>query len=161
MFHDASNPITTKWVIWFDDDSICNKNPDWLALLADQIVKYPRVDMFGPHRVYNLQPSQQDWVRKASWYTGKPFRDASGKGVTSANKVHFCVGAFWAMRTAAITKADIPCNRLRHNGGDWTIGEQLWQNDLLIRNWCGDKAIVDWSSVERRGKSETHPGLKT
>jgi hypothetical protein len=160
MLHDPKNPISSKWMIWFDDDSMCDKNQDWLPLLAQQIVNYPDVDMFGPARFYRLTENQPTWLRQAPWYTGKMFRDKSGKPIPNGDKVHFCVGAFWALRTEAMLKADIPCKRLGHNGGDWTIGEQLYQAGFKMKNWTGAKEIVDWSAVGRRGLSEIHPGTK-
>lgn len=160
MLHDAANPVTTKWVIWFDDDTMCDKNQDWLALLSQQIVNYPDVDMFGPARFYRLSELQPQWLREAPWYKGRPFRDKGGKGIPNGDKVHFCVGAFWALRTEAMLKADIPCKRLGHNGGDWTIGEQLYQAGFKMKNWTGAKDIVNWSATPRRGLSEIHPGTK-
>lgn len=158
MFRDPDAPIATKWLIWFDDDSMCDKNPDWLALLAQQIVNYPTADMFGPVRFYRLTEQQPKWVREAPWFRGRPFRDKGGRPQPNGDKVHFAVGAFWALRTEAMIKCDIPCQRLGHNGGDWTIGEQLYQGGFNLKNWTGDKGIVEWSAVPRRGLSETHPG---
>lgn len=160
MFHDPEHPIDTKWLVWFDDDSMCDKNQDWLALLAQQIVNYPDMDMFGPVRFYRLSELQPQWVREAPWFKGRPFRDKSGKPQPNGDKTHFVVGAFWALRTEAMRKADIPCRRLGHNGGDWTIGEQLYQAGFKQKNWTGSKEIVEWSAVPRRGLSESHPGKR-
>jgi hypothetical protein len=90
-----------------------------------------------------------------------PFRDKSGKpDPVNGNRVHFCTGSFWALWREAIYICDIPDRRLCHNGGDWVIGEQLYQNGLRIKNWNASKSIVNWSSVPRRGLSEKHPGKK-
>ena len=160
MFWDDQNPINTQWIIWFDDDSMCDRNQDWLTLLAQQIVNYPDIDMFGPVRFYRLTENQPQWIRQAPWYRGRSFRDKSGKPVPNGDKVHFVVGAFWALRTEAMRAADIPCRRLQHNGGDWTIGEQLYQAGFKIKNWSGNKEIVEWSALPRRGLSEVHPGTR-
>ena len=39
MFHDSTRPIDTKWLLWFDDDSIANKDPQWLHKLEAGIVE--------------------------------------------------------------------------------------------------------------------------
>ncbi len=160
MFWDEKRPITTKWVIWTDDDTMVDRNDEWLALLSQQIVNNPGVDMFGPLRVYKLTESQPQWIRSAPWFRGRQFRDKSSKPQPNADKVHFAVGAFWALRVEAMRAADIPCRRLGHNGGDWTIGEQLWQAGFKLKNWSGGKEVVEWSAVPRRGLSETHPGTR-
>jgi hypothetical protein len=101
-----------------------------------------------------MQPKHADWIKKADWYRGKQFRDRSGKTAVNGNKVFFVTGSFWAMKTEAITKANIPDVRLTHNGGDVCIGEQMWQNGYTFKNWNGDKKIVCWSSTARRGTSQ-------
>lgn len=160
MFWDPERPIATDWLIWFDDDTFCDRNPDWLALLSHQIVNHPGCDMFGPHRFYRLSEGQPAWIREAPWYRGKPFRDKSGKEVPNGDCVHFASGSLICLRTAAMREADIPCKRLGHNGGDWTIGEQLHQAGFKLKGWCNARAEVEWSAVPRRGLSEVHPGTK-
>ncbi len=139
---------------------MCDRNPDWLALLTKQIVTYPDVAMFGPARFYRLTENQPQWIRSAPWFRNRPFRDKAGKPAPNGDKVHFAVGAFWALRTDAMRAADIPYAKLGHNGGDWTIGEQLYQAGYTMKNWTGDKQIVEWSAVPRRGLSEVHPGTR-
>lgn len=163
MFWDEKNPIETKWLIWFDDDTICDRNPNWLELLCEQIATYyPQgYHMFGAHFFYTLTDNQPQWLKEGTWYRGLPFRDKSGKpDPVNGNRVHFCTGSFWALWREAIYICDIPDRRLGHNGGDWVIGEQLYQNGLRIKNWNASKSIVNWSSVPRRGLSEKHPGKK-
>lgn len=160
MFHDPDLPIETKWIIWFDDDSMCDKNKDWLNILSRDIAAHPEADMFGPLRILALRDDQPDWIRRAPWYKNKFFRDKNGSPTPNGDKVLFAVGAFWALRTDAMRKSDIPCARLGHNGGDWTIGEQLWQAGFRLKNWSSNKNIIDWSCHPRRGYRERHPGIR-
>ena len=158
MFHDAAMPITTKWVVWFDDDSMCDVDPLWFDKMCSTINAATIADanfgMLGPIYHFSMQPKHADWIKKADWYRGKQFRDRSGKTAVNGNKVFFVTGSFWAMKTEAITKANIPDVRLTHNGGDVCIGEQMWQNGYTFKNWNGDKKIVCWSSTARRGTSQ-------
>ncbi len=156
--HDPAHPISTNWTIWFDDDTMCDRNPAWLQLLAKTIIEHPNDSMFGPHQIYQLTEKQPQWLRSAPWYRKRPFRDRAGRPSPEGNKVHFCTGSFWAIHTPAIRQADIPDTRLGHNGGDWTIGEQLYQAGLTLKNFSSDKSIVNWSSTPRRGLDEVHPG---
>ncbi len=160
MFYDPACPIDTKWIIWFDDDSMCDKEKDWLPLLSQQIIQYPDVSMFGPHQFYTLGPGQVAWIKEGDWYRGRPFRDRGGVGSPNGTRVHFTTGSFWCLSTEAMRRCNIPDKRLGHNGGDWTIGEQLWQGGFKLKGWTGNKQIILWSSVKRRGVSEPHPGGK-
>lgn len=159
IFRDPQAPITTPWVLWFDDDTICDIDSEWLLKLAETIrVCDSKVGMIGPPYVYNLSAGQVKWIRSAKWYKGVQLRDKSGRAVPNGKAVHFATGSLWAMRTECIEKCDIPDDRLGHNGGDWTIGEQIHQSGYTLVRWGSNKKIVNWSSVKRRGLSEKHPG---
>jgi ADP-heptose:LPS heptosyltransferase len=160
MFHDPARPLR-DWVIWFDDDTICDRNQEWLTLLAMEIVRYrpSNYHMYGPVRFYVLQERQKAWIKKAAWYKKRQFRDTAGRPAPNGNKVHFASGSFWCLSREAILGADIPDARLGHNGGDVLIGEQLWQSGYRLRSYSSKKELVHWSSVPRRGLSEKHFGL--
>lgn len=159
MFHDPERPITTKWCLWFDDDSFCNVNREWLTLLAGVMAASPpNVGMVGTPQYSSLNGDQQRWVKDASWYRGKPFRSARGISDPSGNKTFFCTGSFWAIKTEVIQAADVPDCRILHNGGDVMIGEQVWQAGYSLQSWNSRKQYVKWSAVPRRGESQPAAG---
>jgi hypothetical protein len=163
MFHDPNHPINTPWTVWFDDDTMCDVDQQWFdkmtAALHQAVVKDPKVGMLGSRYFFKMSPKHADWVKKASWYTGRPFRDKSGAEAPNGDKIHFGTGSFWVLRTDLITRCDIPDPRITHNGGDICIGEQIWQQGYNLKHWNGDKKTVLWSSVKRRGLSEPIFGI--
>jgi len=161
MFFDKAHPIETKWVLWFDDDSICDKTPAWLNILAQAIIQHHRRDhahMFGAPFVWTLQGGQKQWFEQANWWKGKPWRLHNGKPSPNGNKIIFCTGGFWAITHEAIVRCDIPDKRLGHNGGDYTIGEQLYQGGYKMKSFNAKKQFVHTSSVKRRGVTQPMPG---
>ena len=76
----------------------------------------------------------------------------------NANKVMFATGGFWAAEMEAIRGAGVPDDQIGHNGGDYMIGEQLWQYGVNLKEWNRDKMFVTTSSVPRRGLNEVHTG---
>jgi hypothetical protein len=159
MFYDPSLPINTKWLLWFDDDSIADRNPNWLRILSEQIVKNPTGAMFGAKLFWNLSTHQANHYRRRPWYKGKLFRDKHGRPTPNGNIVHFATGGFWALRVDAMQACNIPDDTLGHNGGDYTIGEQLYQGGFELRPFNGQKQFVHTSSVKRRGLDEKHFGM--
>lgn len=155
MFHDPSCPITTKWVLWFDDDTIADVEPAWCNLLAQEIIRqHPRkVHMLGAN--YSYMPTADQWRIFASrpWHKGLPRRLRNGLPAANGQHVFFAAGGFWAITHEAIVKADIPDlgTGLTHNGGDWQIGEQLYQAGFRLAVWNQKKQFVRTSSVPRRG----------
>lgn len=160
MFWDEKNPITTNYLIWFDDDTICDRNADWLHLLAVQIVGHHDSGhrLYGPHYIFKLSAAQIEWIKQADWYKGRLFCDAKGREVPNGDKAHFATGSFWAMQTAAMRSCNVPDPRIGHNGGDYMIGEQLHQSGFKLCRFSQNKQIVNWSSVPRRGLNEPHTG---
>lgn len=161
-FRDPARPVDTKWLLWLDDDTMCDRDPAWLEKLAAVVADSPdpALGMVGPKMVYTATAAQLEWVRAGPWYRGRPPRDARGSPAPNGNKVHFAVGAFWLMKTECVRTCDVPDARLGHNGGDWAVGEQLYQNGYVVADFSPKpaKAVVLWSSVKRRGLSERHPG---
>lgn len=163
MFWDESHPITTKWIVWFDDDSIADRNRMWVYLLLQKIINEEGkpVGIIGPKFFWDLKPGQAELYKTRPWYKGRPFRDRHGSESPNGNKVWFSAGGFWAMPVAALRAADVPDTALGHNGGDYTIGEQLWQAGYTVAGWNSNKQFVHTSSVPRRGLSEPHFGTKS
>lgn len=161
MFYDDSHPITTKWLLWFDDDSICDRTPAWLNTLVHHIVQNHQRDnahMFGAPFVWTLQPGQKEWFERRPWHHGKPWRLQNGTPAPNGNKILFCSGGFWALTTAAMRACNIPDPDIGHNGGDVCIGEQLYQGGYRLKSWNAKKQFVHTSSVQRRGKTLPMPG---
>lgn len=163
LFHDPMDPITDKWIIWFDDDSIANKDVRWHYKLAHKIIDmYPRGSrMTGALMYWAFSPTQQTWLRSRPWYTGVPFQTREGRA--THNGVYFAAGGFWALETALMKKQNIPDPELGHNGGDYVVGAQVWQAGATVATWNSKKQFVFTSSVPRRGLHETHtamPGWK-
>jgi len=156
MFYDPDHPIETKWLLWFDDDSICDVEPSWLNILGIHIGQHHRdkeAHMIGAKYVWSCNRKQKDIMAARPWHTGRPWRGQNGKPNPNGNKVIFAAGGFWALTTEAMRAADIPDlgTGLTHNGGDWQIGEQLWQAGYGLKQFNGKKQFVRTSSVDRRG----------
>lgn len=160
MFHDQEAPIASEWVIWLDDDSMCDVNPNWLSSLRHTIAsaraRDPHVAMAGDVRRTDLSnPKHADWLRRAAWHKGRPMRGRQRDvPVPNGSSVHFVSGGCWAVRTATIYAAQIPDPRLEHNGGDVCIGEQVYQAGGTMVVWNHDKRQVITSSVARRGVNQ-------
>jgi hypothetical protein len=158
MFHDEDNPINTKWVIWFDDDSYV-RDPKWLGLLGGMICNAKQdVGMLGVKMMHPLAGRRgrnpRKWFQNASWWRGKDFQTRQGKEAPNGNMIHFIVGGFWALSTEAIRACDIPDTRLNHNGGDICIGEQLHQGGYKLQMFNKDKHLIHTSAAPRRGYHE-------
>lgn len=160
MFHDADVPIDTKWVIWMDDDTVCNKRSDWLTLLAKEIISHSESGhhLYGPPYFTHLGPSQITWMREGNWYRGKPWADKKGRSAPNGTCVHFASGSFWCVSTEAIKVCDIPDARLTNNMGDIVNGAALYQNGYKLRAVSHNKSWVTWSGAPRRGVTEKPKG---
>ena len=159
MFHDSDHPITTKWLLWLDDDTVCNKDPLWFRQLCRRIAEtYDRqVRLVGPAATRRIEPAYRTWLLNAAWYRGRQFRNGHGHMVPNGDVCHFATGSFWALATEMIAKAGIPDPRLEHNGGDFTIGEQVWQAGFTLASFSTSRQSINWSSVKRRGRSDNFP----
>ncbi len=156
MFYDPDHPITTKWVLWFDDDTICDVEASWLNILAVHISQHHKgneAHMIGAKYVWSANQKQKAVLEARPWHRGRPWRAQNGKPNPNGNKIVFAAGGFWAITHEAMVAADIPDlgTGLTHNGGDWQIGEQLWQAGYGLKQFNGKKQFVRTSSVDRRG----------
>lgn len=159
MFWDDSCPITTKWVLWFDDDSICDVDPNWLNYLSVHIAQHHRgndAHMIGANFVWSPNKKTRDILASRPWYKGKPWRAKNGKPSPNGNNIIFVTGGFWALTTEALRAADVPDlgTGLTHTGGDWQIGEQIYQAGYGLKQFNGQKQFVRTSSVDRRGATQ-------
>lgn len=158
MFHDPDCPITTNYTLWFDDDSIADRNTQWLKVLAGTIVQNPDAGLIGADMILQLSQQQMQHYKTRPWYKGKKFRLRNGQPADNGYYAVFVAGGFFAIKTEAIRVAEVPDDTLTHNGGDYTIGEQLYQNGYGIKGWNRQKQFIHTSSVPRRGESQAHFG---
>lgn len=165
MFRDDACPIKTPYVCWFDDDSWCRK-ADWATLLAQTIVANQQHggrlygawhyhDLMSVKRHSPLAPGEK-WFREASWWRGKNLYTGSGRRTApNGSQIVFASGGFWALATHVIREADIPDERLTHNGGDITLGAQVTQAGYKVVDFSPKpkKEIIAWSDAPPRGTS--------
>lgn len=167
MFWDKSHPISTPYVVWFDDDSWCRKS-DWLIQLANTIIaNHPQQGrLFGAKYTHDLMTVKRKgalreaWFKSASWWKGKPLYLSGGTRTgPNGSQIVFASGGFWALATHVIREQDIPDVRLNHNGGDITIGCQVTQAGYKVIDFSPRpaKAIIAWSDSPRRGFHEEFP----
>lgn len=161
MFYDGQDKITDNWIIWFDDDSIANRDPEWCPkLLKTIIAAYDQnYRFFGAAHVWTLRAQQIAWIKSRPWYRNRPFQLKNGEEAPNGNNVLFPAGGFWALETECMRQAGIPDAEIGHNGGDYMLAEQLWQLGYRVKNWNGQKQFIHTSSVKRRGVSEVHTGM--
>ena len=160
MFYDMEDPITDKYVMWFDDDSIADKDTQWFTKLCSVIKKNHAENYryYGAKFFWNFNHEQIEWIKSRPWYRNRSFQMKNGLESPNASKVMFATGGFWAAEMAAIRGAGVPDAQIGHNGGDYMIGEQLWQYGVDLKEWNRDKMFVTTSSVPRRGLNEVHTG---
>lgn len=172
MFWDEACPITTKYLIWFDDDTVPVKQ-NWAVTLTETILANHRqgARLYGRKLQHDLQMFQKagnsplTWFQQASWWRGNHLR-LRGMERTAANGscIDFAVGWFWAMEVAAMRAAQIPDARLRHNGGDIVLGAQIHQAGFKIKAINQNRELVYTPPKDaggRRGWSEAFPWADT
>ena len=160
LFYDPDLPLATRWVVWFDDDSMA-RHQQWLPLLCEAIIYAEKGDvkvgMFGQKMRHPLKKldgvTPQDWFKAGSWYTGRPWSNKRATPSPNGDQIEFIVGGFWAISTEAIYKCNIPDPRLIHWGGDIANGAQLWQNHLALKEINRTGELVRVSASEPRGAS--------
>jgi len=161
LFWDPDNPITTKWIVWFDDDTIANRNMNWYPDLAHKIIaEYPKkARMVGDLYFFQLHTSQIAWAASRPWWRGRQLQTKNRQPAPNGTNIWFAAGGFWALETAAMRAAGIPDPDIGNNGGDYMVGLQIWQQGYHTAAWNSGKRQVFTSSVGRRGLSEIHTGL--
>ncbi len=123
LFHERR--IDTEWTIWFDDDSFPYR-ADWLQALEVAIAAQPDVAMLGVPAVTEVSARMVNFIREAPWYRGVPLEPSRTR--TSAARLHFILGGFWAIKTEWIYKLDWPDPRIVHFEDDYLLGEAIRQN---------------------------------
>lgn len=148
----ALEPITTDWVIWFDDDSYPYRN-DWLAGLRLKIEAQPEVDVWGNVLFTDADESAVRFIQTAAWYRGLPFNHQEPTGEWSERPIlTFVEGGFWAAKTSVLRALQWPDPRLVQNEDDYIFGEALRQNGFKIGRY---KSGVRISQADRRCPRDT------
>jgi hypothetical protein len=165
IFRDPACPITTEYLLWFDDDSYVT-HPQWLERLAETIAANHQhgARHYGWLHIHDVKMYARNghdprrWFQQATWWKGKHLRIRGTKTeAPNGTVIEFIPGSFWALHTAAMREADIPDSRLVHNGGDATIGEQVHQAGYKNVGFNKDRQFVYTSGSPRRGYSERFP----
>lgn len=165
LWHDEEYPLTTPYVVWFDDDSFA-VNLNWTSLLANTIIaNHPQgARLYGIKFVHDLRIYRQaghdptSWFREARWYRERPWCVAGGsQSVSNGTVIPFVSGGFLAISSQVIREADIPDKRLYHNGIDATIGAQVFQAGYNLKDFNRDKKFVHSSGHKRRSWGEPFP----
>ncbi len=128
-------PITTPWVIWFDDDSYLTRG-DWLQRLWLAIQRSPDTDQWGRgYALWEKKTEIEAFVKSAEWHRGLPLlrgRDPAGQ---EAFEFRFATGGFWAIKTEILRALDWPDPRLVQANDDFLLGEALRQNGRILGNF--------------------------
>ncbi len=158
--------VRSSWFVWFDDDSYVTRS-DWLDALVERIreaeqgraigVDQPGaaaaatggVAQFGKLADAPMMNPPPGWIERASWRDpGMSHETVTLDDGTSRIVCPFVVGGFFAMRSDAMRRADVPDPRLFHNGGDWTTGLALAHKGYSVADHRYGVAIND---APRRG----------
>jgi len=144
-------PLTTNWVIWLDDDTLCDTDSGWLVkMLGVASANFDRnCRWVGPHYKYRMNDSWREWCAQGGWYRSLPWPED--------NKIGFATGSLWMAHVPTLLAADVPDCRLGHNKGDVTVGCQFHQAGVKLCNFSAKKETVNWSSSARRGITDRHP----
>jgi hypothetical protein len=150
----GAEPVTTEFVMWFDDDSFVRPQvSDFYGACQRQMQQADVASELWQCRLGGAQPH---WIRNhASWY--------NCKDVQEGQKVEFAIGGWWCARTAVLRDNDWPPAVPFHNGGDVLFGELCRQREYrLVRFNPGVAINADRSGrggrMPRRGHSEAPLG---
>lgn len=123
MLYDPEHPITTPYVMWFDDDSYIKpgQTSAWWRKMADAAIRH---DIIGKRYRIALNGNQRRAVTSQPWYTARAWP-------LLPKPVSFCQGGWWAARYAELKRWNYPFPELYHNGGDVILGalsyQQMWR----------------------------------
>ncbi|MGI9240923.1 MAG: glycosyltransferase family 2 protein [Verrucomicrobiales bacterium] len=145
LFHD--DPLETRWIIWFDDDSFVFRD-DWLRSLALSIERHAEVAMFGKKFYIHLEKAEQKLIEAAPWFREIPLVCEETEWGSVAPRVDFISGGFWAMRTSVLAELDWPDPQLTQHAEDFILGAALRQHGKRILQSYSGVAV---NEAERRG----------
>jgi ADP-heptose:LPS heptosyltransferase len=153
-FNDEVDPIETKYVVWFDDTCII-ASQDWLNALCDTIIAQgASVGAYGLKRSLCLPKSEINatqfagWCAGRPWFAGKPLRNGQGVSKMGGEHAHYFDDDFFALRTDAIAKCQIPDPALEEAGGAMVLGEQLYHGGFKVMSFNVGRAFVRTAQPE-------------
>lgn len=120
LFYDK--PLTSKYVMWFDDDSCIQADTDvftWLDRLERQLSAYK---MLGSVYKDRFAGNQREWIKAQPWYGGKEPNQFA----------QFAAGGWWVIHADILQQFNWPPPELKHRGGDVMLGELLRQHNLSL-----------------------------
>lgn len=164
MFFDQDCPIQTPYIVWFDDDT-WTQNAKWAQNLVQTIITNDKnkVGLYGWKMLSSLRigkgKDDRKWFEQAKWFRGSMFQNKRGGAAPNGDKIFFVPGYFWALKTKLIYEQDIPDVRLNHNGGDITIGCQVYQGGYKIRDFNKNKTQVSCPPKEKGGRRGYREGF--
>lgn len=126
MFHDPLQPLSSDFVMWFDDDSyIAADDPEqWWSDVARVCSE---ADYVGQQWRIQLSSAQRLWQQTQSWCTHSVPRIQA-----------FMQGAWWCLRVSKIHEANWPIPELYHNGGDVLLGALAQHQGWISKTWSRD-----------------------
>ena len=154
MFYDKVNPVS-DYVMWFDDDSYLTREPDFWDRVSAVMANS---DMIGQPWDIPLQGNQQKWIESQPWFN-------SEVGKPRANRLSFCQGGWWCMRSVCLKELNWPVPELCHCGGDSMLGEAVRHKEYLVNKFdYGVRINADQdgnhSKASRRGHNERVVGSR-
>lgn len=149
MLYDPKYPITTPYVMWFDDDSyIFASNSSWWRNLANRL---PGHALAGKRYRISVTPQQRQAIYAQSWFGNKP--------IEKPYTVRFCTGGWWTAAYDVLKAFDYPFPEIFHNGGDVILGELCRQQELNVLD-TNDGIAINADDLGRESKA-TRRGLTT
>ena len=120
MFY--GRPITTPYVMWFDDDSYITKHADFFEQVLSVMAATPQPAICGATYTMQLVAGQAEYIRAQPWFTGRPVEPV----------MRFVTGGWWTARMDFLREHDYPWPALDHNGGDVMLGALCAQQSARI-----------------------------
>ena len=154
MFYCDEYPVSTPYVMWFDDDSCLTKEatPHWWKTVELQMYNS---DITGHIYTMPFQGQQKKNIEKQPWYNGVPW----SKDRKKRDAMRFATGGWWTVRSEILWKWGYPWPALHHNGGDSTLGEMISQQHYRLTHfdrqlWINSDSTGKPSSAGRRGEDQ-------
>lgn len=136
LLHEV--PISTPYVMWFDDDSFINA-ADPLAWLTGIERQMQKADMLGSIWYQHLQGGQHLWIKSRKWYWGGV---DSKRAVPPNHQVSFATGGWWTIKTDILRQWMWPDTEIIHRGGDVMLGELCRQRGYRLVNLPKPKGVA-------------------
>lgn len=162
LFYDPDRPITTPYVMWFDDDSYIKdetvgSKPAFLHQVHDVLKQQHEQAVAICGAVYHIQMQggQINWIKDQTWYGGSKVN----------KKARFVTGGWWAGDFSFIKEQNYPWPYLDHRGGDVMLGQLIHQQKRTIVNFRDGLAINaddngNESKSTRRGFDQSPIGIR-